>query len=165
MTLDIQTQWLQTEIYLVGLGKVGRFSQKSEFQKHVSFDLLEMMRKDKKTFSQMVVECWFTMEKLWLGILDLLYLPCLEKVKHILPNIGFHRENFIPWSYTSNCCEVSQLMVNCWFGARWFGILGHPSNNPFHKGNPSHRAPNQQLTISWVSWLENCKHACPINSG
>ncbi len=26
-----------------------------------------------------------------------------------------------------------ELMVNCWFGARWFGILGvHPSNNPFH---------------------------------
>ena len=28
-----------------------------------------------------------------------------------------------------------QLMVNCWFGARWFGILRVPlSNNPFHKG-------------------------------
>ena len=30
-----------------------------------------------------------------------------------------------------------QLMVNCWFGARWFGILGvHPSNHPFYKGIP-----------------------------
>ena len=35
-------------------------------------------------------------------------------------------------------------MVNCWFGAWWFGILGvHPSNNPFHRG-----IPKQQLTIS-----------------
>ena len=45
----------------------------------------------------------------------------------------------------------NQLMVSCWFGARWF--LGLPvSNNPFHNGdprNPYHRAPNQQLTISW----------------
>ena len=32
---------------------------------------------------------------------------------------------------------LGQLLVNCWFGARWFGILGvHPSNNPFHKGIP-----------------------------
>ena len=30
------------------------------------------------------------------------------------------------------------LMVNCWFGSRWFGILRvHPSNNPFHKGIPN----------------------------
>ena len=42
----------------------------------------------------------------------------------------------------------SQLMFNCWFGARWFGILGvHPSNNPFHKGIPGVQTtnPNQQL--------------------
>ena len=33
-------------------------------------------------------------------------------------------------------CYLPQLMVNCWFGARWFGILRVPlSNNPFHKGN------------------------------
>ena len=25
-----------------------------------------------------------------------------------------------------------QLMVNWWLGARWFGILGVPLNNPFH---------------------------------
>ena len=45
-----------------------------------------------------------------------------------------------------------QLMVNCWFGARWFGILGVPSNNPFHKGIPGIQTtnPNQQLTISWM---------------
>ena len=32
----------------------------------------------------------------------------------------------------------SQLMVDWWFGARWFGIrFGiFPSNNPFHKGDP-----------------------------
>ncbi len=49
---------------------------------------------------------------------------------------------------------VSQLMVNCWFWARWFGILRvHPSNNPFHKGSPGIQTtnPNQQLPISWVS--------------
>ncbi len=43
-------------------------------------------------------------------------------------------------------------MVNCWFGARWFGILGvRPSNNPFHKGIPGIQTtnPSQQLTISW----------------
>ena len=45
-----------------------------------------------------------------------------------------------------------QLMVNCWFEAPWFGILGvHPSNNPFNKGILGIQTtnPNQQLTISW----------------
>ena len=47
-------------------------------------------------------------------------------------------------------------MVNRWFGARWFGILGIP----FSKGYwitwgaipriPNHRAPNHQLTICWA---------------
>ena len=41
----------------------------------------------------------------------------------------------------ANTCE--QLMVNCWFGARWFEILGvHPSNNPFHKGIPGIQTTN-----------------------
>ena len=47
----------------------------------------------------------------------------------------------------------AQLMVNCWFGARWFGIrIGIPQRNPipFHQGDPRnpfhHRAPNQQIT-------------------
>ena len=33
-------------------------------------------------------------------------------------------------------CQFFQLVVNCWFGARWFGIrIGVPlSNSPFHKG-------------------------------
>ena len=50
-----------------------------------------------------------------------------------------------------------QLMVSCWFGARWFGIRNraHPSNPiPFIFGdsrNANHRAPNQQLAISWPS--------------
>ncbi len=31
----------------------------------------------------------------------------------------------------------SYIVVNWWFGARWFGILRVPlSNNPFHKGSP-----------------------------
>ena len=44
-----------------------------------------------------------------------------------------------------------QLMVNCWFGARWFGILGISlSNNPFHKGILGIQTtnPSQQLSIS-----------------
>ena len=42
-----------------------------------------------------------------------------------------------------------QLMVNCWFG---LVVWDAPSNNPFIFGdprNPNHRAPKQQLTISW----------------
>ena len=46
-------------------------------------------------------------------------------------------------------------MVNCWFGARWFGFPA----SPLWKGLllrgipriPNHRAPNHQLTISWSS--------------
>ena len=51
--------------------------------------------------------------------------------------------------------DRNQLMVNCWFGVRWFGILGaHPRIPiPFIFGdsfrNPNHRDPNQQLTIGW----------------
>ena len=50
---------------------------------------------------------------------------------------------------------VSQLMVHCWFGARWFGILRVPLSNCFpfireSNQNPNHRVPNHQLTISWV---------------
>ena len=31
--------------------------------------------------------------------------------------------------------QTHQLMVNCWFEARWFGILRVPlSINPFHRG-------------------------------
>ena len=46
-----------------------------------------------------------------------------------------------------------QLMVNCWFGSRWFGILwGTPKNpNPFHfrgfQESKPPNAPNQQLTL------------------
>ena len=52
-------------------------------------------------------------------------------------------------------------MVNCWFGALWFGIQRVPlSNNAFHRGdsrNPNHRAPNQQVTSSWHTSQEK-KH-------
>ena len=50
----------------------------------------------------------------------------------------------------------NQLMVNCWFGARWFGILRVPlSNNPFHTGILGIQTtnPNQQLTMSWNSLI------------
>ena len=57
---------------------------------------------------------------------------------------------FFPMSF-------SQLIVNCWFGARWFGFLespkmkgiGIPRCSPIRIQN--HRAPNQQLTTSWFS--------------
>ena len=43
-----------------------------------------------------------------------------------------------------------QLMINWWFGARWFGILGVPlSNYPFHNSIIGiHRAPNHQFTTT-----------------
>ena len=45
-------------------------------------------------------------------------------------------------------------MVNWWFGARWFGILGTPplSNKPFHKGILGIQTTGpqtHQLTIGW----------------
>ncbi len=59
----------------------------------------------------------------------------------------------------------SQLMVfNCWFGARWFGFRKDPLMKGI--GNlgctpiriPNHRAPNQQLTISWPSMKKITPH-------
>ena len=40
---------------------------------------------------------------------------------------------------------MNQLMVNCCFGARWFGILRVPlSNNPFHfRGSKESKPPTQ----------------------
>ena len=53
--------------------------------------------------------------------------------------------------------DTNQLMVNWWFGARWFGF---PMGSPKLKGIgilwgfpiqiPNHRAPNHQLTIRWL---------------
>ncbi len=41
----------------------------------------------------------------------------------------------------------NQLMVNWWFGTRWFGILGIPlSNNPFHKGILVLNSPKRKQT-------------------
>ncbi len=51
------------------------------------------------------------------------------------------------------CPKLGQLLVNWWFGARWFGILGIPlSNNPFHKGILGIQTTNtnQKSTISWL---------------
>ena len=42
----------------------------------------------------------------------------------------------------SDLLKYTQLMANCWFGARWFGIL-RVYNSPFHKGDPIN--PNDQL--------------------
>ena len=54
-------------------------------------------------------------------------------------------------------CSCSQLMVNFWFGAWWFGILRVlRSNNPFHKGilgiqttNPNHQSIISCLFGRW----------------
>ncbi len=68
---------------------------------------------------------------------------------------------FVSESYQdSEPSNHNQLMVNGWFGARWFGNrIGVPlSNNPFHKGLPGIQTtnPNQQLTFSWhKSWENN----------
>ena len=45
-----------------------------------------------------------------------------------------------------------QLLVNCWFGARWFGYLGSPYERDGYLGVPLESQtinPNQQLAISW----------------
>ncbi len=43
-------------------------------------------------------------------------------------------------------------MVNCWFGARWFGFLESPYERDCYLGVPLESEtttnPNQQLTIS-----------------
>ena len=44
-------------------------------------------------------------------------------------------------------------MVNCWFGARWFGFLGSPYERDYYLGVPLESQttnPNQQLTIRWA---------------
>ena len=57
--------------------------------------------------------------------------------------------------------NLIQLMVNCWFGARWFGILGAPLSItiPFIFGNPrnpNHRAKKQTINyIIYHHWLNS----------
>ena len=66
---------------------------------------------------------------------------------------------------TNEELHINQPMVNCWFEAWWFGILGvYPSNNPFHKGVPGIQTtnPNQQLTISWKQPSKKTKHHIKI---
>ena len=54
-------------------------------------------------------------------------------------------------SFLSTKSDSFQLMVCCWFGARWFGFLGSPSERD--PGSPSERdcylGRIQQLTIGW----------------
>ena len=50
----------------------------------------------------------------------------------------------------ANGFEINcQLMVNCCFGARWFGFLGSPKMKGLLLGASQTTNPNQQLTISW----------------
>ena len=53
--------------------------------------------------------------------------------------------------------NVYQPMANCWFGARWFGILGvHPSSNPFHKGILGIQTTNLVFLPCYSQW-ETCQ--------
>ena len=67
--------------------------------------------------------------------------------------------------WTSHQSRANQLMVHCWFGARWFGILGVPlrslSNNPFHKGIPNIQTTSPQIThlpLVEQTWRKNNHH-------
>ena len=54
------------------------------------------------------------------------------------------------------CVFCVQLMVNCWFGARWFGFLVSPYERDCCLTAPLESQTtnsNQQLTISWCVWL------------
>ena len=58
-------------------------------------------------------------------------------------------------AYHPFICHMAscQLMLNCWFGLVW-DSRGTPKQQSLSEGdsrNTNHRAPNQQLTISW-SW-------------
>ena len=47
---------------------------------------------------------------------------------------------------------LHRLIVNYWFGARWFGILRSVSNNPFHRGIPGNQQWNQlNPKGSWIA--------------
>ena len=53
--------------------------------------------------------------------------------------------------------ESLQVVLNCCFGAQWFGFLTSPYERDCYLGasleSPNHRAPNHQLTISWFNVL------------
>ena len=59
-------------------------------------------------------------------------------------------------------------MVNCWFGARWFGFRLDPrkwkglllSGIPIRI--PNHRAPNQQLTTGWKMQKQKTKNTSQV---
>ena len=79
-----------------------------------------------------------------------------------------YTQRFVCWTLTALCASLkvwmlifhvccfffwceSQLMVNCWFGAWWFGFLESPYERDCYLGVPLESKttnPNQQLTIS-----------------
>ena len=72
---------------------------------------------------------------------------------HLMPQLPAKQISFLNFTLEPNHFpsqgHFHQLMVNSWFGARWFGSLGvHPRIPiPFIFGdsrNPNHRDPNQQ---------------------
>ncbi len=63
-----------------------------------------------------------------------------------------------------NGCLGFQVMVNCWFGARWFGSLGVPRIPiPFifrdSIGIQTTNYPNQQFTTSWQNQERKTTHS------
>ena len=61
---------------------------------------------------------------------------------------GWEKETIHPTNFRAGYSILFwyQLVVNWWFGARWFGILGVPlSNNLFHKGIPGIETTNLPL--------------------
>ena len=45
-------------------------------------------------------------------------------------------EQFLQKNLLFFSCNYSQLMVNCWFGARWFGYLESPYEKDWNSWGP-----------------------------
>ncbi len=70
----------------------------------------------------------------------------------------------LTWSYFT--LFITQLMVNCWFGARWFGFRKDPlmkialATLGVPLESQTIGAPNQQLSIPWESL--GCQPGCQV---
>ena len=55
---------------------------------------------------------------------------------------------FFPWSskltYYSIHLQISAIMVNWWFGSRWFGFLGYPYERDCYLGVPRFESQSHQ---------------------
>ena len=82
---------------------------------------------------------------------------CVDSNLWVLKNVFQHKLKQIPGTFGAlleihaiiidNTYFLSQLMVNQWFGARWFGFLGSPyERDCYETGTP--RIPNHQSFAS-----------------